>query len=114
MGNQLGIRDSALSALGIPPGNGPLGSQQTISACVMAAREPDDGDRIEIGRRLAEQARKLMSDALGGRAPTGITSAELVANDEASCEDPPGEGVRNASVEGGCCYRLILKIVTDE
>ena len=112
--SQLAIRDSALSLIGIPLGVGTLGDAQTISACVMAAREPDEGARIDIGRKLGEQAKALMSEELGHRTPTGIVDARLVPSDEASCEDPPGCGVRNAFIEDGCCYRLTLKVVTDE
>jgi hypothetical protein len=114
MASQLAIRDSALSLIGIPPGNGARGATQTITACVMAVREPDEGARIDIGRQLGEQAKDLMSEELGKRHPTGIVEARLVPSDEASCEDPPGCGVRNAFIEGECCYRLILQVVTDE
>jgi hypothetical protein len=80
----------------------------------MASREPDEGAQIDIGRKLGEQARSLMSEELGHSTPTGIVDARLVQSDEASCEDPPGCGVRNAFIEGECCYRLTLKVLTDE
>jgi hypothetical protein len=113
-GSQLGIRDSALSFLGIPPGNGTRGGAWTISACVMGGREPNPGERIAIGRKLGEQAQSLMADEMGNRTPTGIVDARLAVSDEASCEDPPGCGVSNAFIEGGCCYRLNLKVITDQ
>lgn len=110
--DELVIRDSALSLIGLPTRNAISGV--AISACVMAPRDPDEGMQVRIGRMLGERARSVMSEMLTGRTPTGIIDARIAGSDEASCEDPLGEGVRSAFIEGQRCYRLDLRIVVDE
>jgi hypothetical protein len=109
---ELVIRDSALSVIGLPTTDATSGV--AISACVLAPRDPDEGMQVSIGRMLGERARSAMSETLAGRTPTGISGARLAGSDEASCEDPPGGGVRSAFIEGKRCFRLDLRIVVDE
>jgi hypothetical protein len=109
--DNLAIRESALSAIGLP--STAAASGISVSACVMASRRPDRAARVKIGRKLAEQARTLMSEKLAGREPTGIVHARVESSDEASCEDPPACGVRSAFIEGARCYRLRVRVVSD-
>jgi hypothetical protein len=110
--DNLAIRESALSAIGLPSTAASSGT--SISACVLATRRPDRAARVDIGRRLAEKMRTAMSEKLAGRLPTGIIEARIGSSDEASCEDQPGGGVRSAFIEGTRCYRLDIRVVTDE
>lgn len=110
--DNLAIRESALSAIGLPSTAAPSGI--SISACVMATRRPDPSARVDIGRRLAEKTRTTMGEKLGGRLPTGIIEARVGSSDEASCEDQPGGQVRSAFIDGTRCYRLEIRVITDE
>jgi hypothetical protein len=110
--DNLAIRESALSAIGLPSTAALSGI--SISACVMATRRPGPAARVDIGRRLAEKTRTAASEKLDGRLPTGIIEARVESSDEASCEDQPGGRVLSAFIDGTRCYRIEIRVVTDE
>jgi hypothetical protein len=105
--DNIAIRDSALSSIGLPPGIGR--TKVAISTCVLSARDPDEGMRVNIGRMLAERAITAMSERFGDRIPMGVVDARVRSSDEASCEDFTG-AIRSAFIDGDRCYRLYLRI----
>jgi hypothetical protein len=106
--DNIAIRDSALSLIGLPSGIGR--TKVAISTCVLSTRDPDEGMRVNIGRVLGERAMTAMSDSLGNRIPVGVVDARVRSSDEASCKDLTEGRVRSAFIEGERCYRLYLRI----